>query len=74
MKLREASVIVIVCIIGAAAAIGWLSARWLGDDNVVEESAEAAIKEVSGVDIDLTPSSPEALQDKLIDRYLQKNA
>lgn len=35
--------------------------RYVGlpDDNIVEETAEFAIEEKTGLDIDLTPESPE---------------
>ncbi len=48
-------------IIAAAIAIG-VASRYIPsfkDDNVIEEAAESVIKEESGFDIDLTPSSPE---------------
>ncbi len=47
-------IIVVVCAIG-----GIISDRYLGDDNQIEEAAEAIIKEETGVNIDLSPSTPE---------------
>ncbi len=59
MKLYDGGIIVISIIVVALAA-SYLSSRWLGDDNPVEESAESVIKEQAGLDIDLTPSSMES--------------
>ncbi|HNU60724.1 MAG TPA: hypothetical protein PKL04_00840 [Methanofastidiosum sp.] len=39
--------------------IGLGSVYFYGDDNVVEEISEEIIKQETGIDIDLTPSSPE---------------
>ncbi len=35
------------------------SVYWFGPDNIIEEKYEEIIKEKVGLDIDLTPSSPE---------------
>ena len=40
-----------------AAAIGLGSYYWLGPDNAVEEECEKVIKDETGMDIDLSPSS-----------------
>lgn len=58
MKLYEAGSVVLI-IIGIAAFIGIASTFYLGDDNPVEESAEAVIEMNTGVDIDLSPQSKE---------------
>ncbi len=39
--------------------IGLGSVYFYGDDNAVEEISEEIIKQETGIDIDLTPSSPE---------------
>lgn len=48
-------VIVVILVI----IVGISSAYFLGDDNPVEEIAEEVIQEETGVNIDLTPNSPE---------------
>jgi hypothetical protein len=42
-----------------AVIIGIGSVYWLGNDNPVEEIAEKIIEEQTGINIDLTPQSPE---------------
>lgn len=39
--------------------IGLGSVYFYGDDNAVEEISEEILKQETGIDIDLTPSSPE---------------
>lgn len=46
--------LIIVCLIATA-----VSQKYLGDDNAVEEFAEEIIESKIGVDIDLSPSTPE---------------
>ena len=58
MKLYYASIILIGVLI-VALSVGYLSSRWLGDDNEIEELAEDIIKMKTGMDIDITPNSPE---------------
>ena len=58
MRLYDGGLIIIGIVIVALAA-GYTSSRWLGDDNPIEESAETVIREHTGVDMDLTPSSAE---------------
>ena len=48
-------VIVVILVI----IVGISSAYFLGDDNPIEEIAEEVIQEETGVNIDLTPNSPE---------------
>ena len=45
------------CVLGGYSYIN----RWMGlpDDNIIEEGVESAIKSKSGLDVDLTPGSPE---------------
>ena len=49
----------ILIIIAVVSIVGLFSTRFLGDDNVVEETAEEVIKMHTGVDIDLSPDSIE---------------
>lgn len=58
MKLYDGATTVLI-IIGVAALLGVLSARWLGEDNAVEETAEEVIEMHTGVDLDLSPDSKE---------------
>ena len=53
--------IVDVCatIILAAIIIGLLSAYFWYQDNPIEETSEIIIEEQTGINIDLTPSTPE---------------
>ena len=46
-------ILIIVVIIGLG------SVYFYGDDNAVEEISEEILKQETGIDIDLTPSSPE---------------
>lgn len=59
MKLYEISLVILIVVVAAAAGIGYISAKFLGDDNPVEEASEEVIKAGTGADIDLTPASPE---------------
>ena len=43
----------------AAAFLGVMSIIWLGQDNPAEELCEEVIKAQSGMDIDLSPATPE---------------
>lgn len=53
-------------IVAAAIIVGLLSAYFWYQDNPVEETSEQIIKEETGIDIDLTPKTPEQkTQDKL---------
>ena len=49
----------VLLIVSGAIIIGVLSAVYFGDDNPIEEIAEEIIKAQSGIEIDLTPASPE---------------
>lgn len=60
MKLRDGGLTVAI-IIGVALFIGYMSGKWLGHDNVIEEAGEAVIEEVTGFDIDLSPKSPDGV-------------
>ena len=58
MKCRDGGSTIII-ILGMLAIVGYISSRWLGDDNEIEEFAESAIEMQTGANIDLTPGSPE---------------
>jgi len=45
------------CVLGGCSYIN--KQMGLDDDNLIEEIVEAAIKSKSGIDIDLTPGTPE---------------
>lgn len=53
----------VICLFGAIASIALLvvSAKYLGlgDDNPIEEAVEEIIKENTGLEVDLTPLTPE---------------
>lgn len=59
MKFFELGTLVIIIAIAALAAIGIISQKYLGEDNIVEETVEAVIKEKTGLDIDLSPKTIE---------------
>jgi hypothetical protein len=58
MKLRDGGTTILI-ILAVVAVGGYLSSRWLGHDNVIEETAENVIEQHTGVDIDLSPNSPD---------------
>ena len=58
------SVILVSVIVAIAATIGCLSYYISGPDNKVEEACEEIIKIETGSNIDLTPSSPEKVEEK----------
>lgn len=59
MIFRDAGITILIIIVAVCAIGGFVSSKWLGDDNPVEEFSEDVIKMETGVSIDLTPSSPE---------------
>lgn len=48
-----------VIFIGVLVFVGIISACFWGDDNPLEERAEELIRYQTGIEIDLTPASPE---------------
>jgi hypothetical protein len=46
-----------------ACILGYYSSIFFGDDNPVEEVAEEIIKVETGLDIDLSPNSPEVINE-----------
>jgi hypothetical protein len=59
MRLCDVSLLIVIVVAVVAAAIGYGSSKYLGDDNPVEEAAEEVIEADTGIDIDLTPGSKE---------------
>lgn len=59
MKLYDGGVLV-VGILVVALGVGYLSSRWLGEDNPIEEAAEEVIESQTGMEIDLSPESKES--------------
>lgn len=57
-------------IIAISAAVGVCSVYVfkMKHDNPIEETAEAVIKNETGLDVDLTPTSPEGQEDKKVDQ------
>lgn len=53
------STLVFLGLLAGVTLVGVGSSYYLGDDNQVEESAEAYIEKQTGVDLDLTSNSPE---------------
>lgn len=58
-RLNDLSLVIIGAIVGTCVLVGVVSRYFLPDDNILEECAEEVIKEYTGVDIDLSPSTPE---------------
>ena len=58
-RLNDVGIIILGVIISLCALGGIISSLYLGDDNPIEELLEKVIEEETGVDVDLTPSSPE---------------
>lgn len=59
MKLYEMGLVILISSLIALAGIGYLSQKWLGHDNEIEEHVEEVIEDITGVEIDLSPNSPE---------------
>ena len=55
MKLYDLGITAVIAIVVAAAVVGYASQKWLGNDNPVEQEAEAIIKTKTGITIDLSP-------------------
>lgn len=56
MKFYDLSIIIIVSIVLVAGAVGLISAKFLGNDNPIEQEAEKIIKDETGIEVDLTPT------------------
>lgn len=59
MKLFDAGLIILIVVISACAIGGAISGYFWYQDNPVEEVAEEIIKNQTGIDVDLTPTTPE---------------
>jgi len=60
MKIREAGTVIIISFVILCAVVGVVSKYVTKqDDGIVEEFMEDRIQDVTGYDIDLSPSSPE---------------
>ena len=59
--MKDVSLIIIFAIVVVVGGIAVGSKYYFGlkDDNIVEEISEDVIREATGVDVDLSPSSPE---------------
>lgn len=57
--LREVGSLVVFGLVAVLAIVGFASGYWLGHDNAIEEIAEDVIEKQIGVDVDLSPGSPE---------------
>lgn len=51
--------LIVSIIVASAWLISLISYYFLGSDNPVEEACEDVIKDETGVDVDLTPGTPE---------------
>lgn len=58
-RLNDLSIIFIGSIVGVCVLVGIVSQCFLKPDNPIEEAAEEVIKAETGLDIDLSPSTPE---------------
>jgi len=58
-RLNDMGIIVIGTIVVICALGGYISSKFMGNDNAVEELAEDVIEDNTGVKIDLSPGSPE---------------
>jgi hypothetical protein len=61
MIMREGSMLIIIAILAGAALLSTVATKFLKleDDNVAEEFVEDVIQDQTGLDLDLTPKSPE---------------
>ena len=55
----DASIIILIVLLGASLIGGVISALTVGSDKVVEEVAEDIIAHQTGIEVDLSPSTPE---------------
>ena len=52
-----------IVLIGVVAIIGFGSSYLLGNDNPIEEKSENFIQELTNIEIDLSPNSPELINE-----------
>lgn len=55
MRIFDASLIVILTIVGVCAVVGIVSQFFMGDDNAIEECMEEVIEVETGLEVDLSP-------------------
>jgi hypothetical protein len=60
MKTYDVAMPIVLIIVAIAAAAGYLSSKKWGHDNPAEEACEEIIEDQIGIDVDLTPGSPES--------------
>jgi hypothetical protein len=61
MIMREGSVLIIIAVLAGAAILSTAATKIFGlkEDNDIEEFIEEVIEDQTGIDIDISPSSPE---------------
>jgi hypothetical protein len=52
-------IVLTIALVAVLILIGVTSSKFLGDDNQVEEESEVKIKDITSMDIDLSPESKE---------------
>ena len=57
--LKTNSVVIAIVVVLIATLVACISVKMLGNDNAIEEQMEQLIQDQTGLDIDLTPDSPE---------------
>ncbi len=58
--MKKSKFVLFCLLLGCCASCGYINSKLgLSDDNIAEECAEDVIKGRTGVDIDLSPSTPE---------------
>jgi hypothetical protein len=58
MKLYDGAIVIIVVLL-AVGVVGAISQHFMWPDNPIEEASEQLIEQKTGVDIDLSPATPE---------------
>lgn len=64
MERKKHMTVTILGVLIGLAVLGGLSTLFFKDDNPIEEACEEIIKETTGLEIDLTPNSPEASKEE----------
>lgn len=64
-KLYDLATIIVLAGIASIAAVGFISHKYFGHDNHLEENAEEVLKAKLGLDIDFTPASEEEGKQKI---------
>lgn len=60
MRLHDLGVVSVGAIVFVAVVVGWMSVKMAGkEDAPIEEFCEQIVEMQTGVEVDLTPSSPE---------------